>query len=182
MQAQFNEMVVTLKKPGADILASWTPEKASASHMLVGIMDEYFEFIEAVDNYHDNCTEETADHVLEEAGDVLFYLKGMEQDLGLRELHFERAIENLDTTDLDKLILDIITSIKRHLYYNKELPGSEVADQLELLAVIVTDCAKHLLGCSLEYILEANYKKLMKGRYPNGYSDDAANKREDKEI
>ena len=47
MQTKFNEMVLTLKKPGQDIIDSWTPAKASAAHMLTGLLDEFFELSEA---------------------------------------------------------------------------------------------------------------------------------------
>ena len=62
---QFDEMVTTLKKPGQDLLDSWTPEKASALHMLVGIYDENLEVTEALYNMAQNPdSEEAKIHVI----------------------------------------------------------------------------------------------------------------------
>ena len=178
MQTKFNEMVLTLKKPGQDIIDGWTPAKASAAHMLTGLLDEFFELSEADHLYSKDASSGNQRLVVEEAGDSLFYIKGLEQDLDLREVSFSTSyVEGLD---LDQVMISILTPIKRHLYYNKPLDKEEVAKALEVYAAIVVYTATQSAGATLDEVLEANMVKLLKGRYKSGYSDEAANKREDK--
>lgn len=77
------------------------------------------------------------------------------------------------------VMLNIITPVKRHLYYNKELDVVTLVAALENLAS-TTLLTAFDAGYELDEVLEANMVKLLKGRYKSGYSDEAANKREDK--
>ena len=178
MQTKFNEMVLTLKKPGKDIIESWSPAKASASHMLAGLFDEYFEITEAAMEMYASYTVSNRKNVLEEAGDVLFYIEGLVQDLNLPKIKMVRAEEGCFPSTVDVMI-NIITPVKRHLYYNKDLDVEMLVKGLEGLAAAILSTA-YDAGYELDEVLEANMVKLLKGRYKSGYSDEAANKREDK--
>ena len=165
----YQEMVAHLKKPGQDLLDSWTPEKASAMHMLVGLHDEALEL-------HHAALNEDVPNLIEEMGDMCFYVVGLAQDLGV-ELNLE--VE----PDMDQknpmAMMELVENCKRHLCYNKDLDvekaGKSMNDIISQLAGV-----SQQLGITLEDVMQRNHDKLMKGRYLNGYSDDAANKREDK--
>lgn len=178
MQTKFNEMVLTLKKPGQDIIDSWTPAKASAAHMLTGLLDEFFELAEAAIEMYSFYSEGNRKNVREEAGDLLFYIEGLAQDLNLPKIPLVKAeLETLPSSLT--VMLNIITPVKRHLYYNKELDVVTLVAALENLAS-TTLLTAFDAGYELDEVLEANMVKLLKGRYKSGYSDEAANKREDK--
>lgn len=168
---KFTTMVSHLAKPGEDLLEEWTPAKASAVHMLVGLYDEW----EEVKSYTDE------ENLIEEAGDFLFYLTGLAQDL---EIEFDLKIKKGFEPGSPVNFVELTTAVKRHLFYNKPLDK----DDLSQLFVKVRDCVllKVIVETSLEEhealdaVLAANYHKLWEKRYPNGYSNDAANKRADK--
>jgi NTP pyrophosphatase (non-canonical NTP hydrolase) len=76
-------MVSKLVKPGADILASWTPEDAHRIHMLMGLSGEVGELVDAFKKgaiYHLPLD---MVNVIEEIGDIEFYLEGLRQSLGI---------------------------------------------------------------------------------------------------
>lgn len=168
---KFTTMVSHLAKPGEDLLAEWTPAKASAVHMLVGLYDEW----EEVKSYTDE------ENLIEEAGDFLFYLTGLAQDL---EIEFKLIDQNGYTCFSKPAFVELTTAVKRHLFYNKPLDKDKlsqlfvkVRNYVLLKVIIETSLEVHE---ALDAVLAANYHKLWEKRYPNGYSNDAANKRADK--
>lgn len=116
MQQKYPHMVTLLAKPGEDILASLTPEKCHLWHMGTGIAGEAGELVDAVKRHAIYTKDIDRENVIEELGDLEFYMEGVRQSLGI----------------------------------------------------------------SREETLEYNYHKLMNKRYPNGYSDKAAQERADK--
>jgi NTP pyrophosphatase (non-canonical NTP hydrolase) len=165
----YQEMVAHLKKPGQDLLDSWTPEKASAMHMLVGLHDEALELQLAFLN-------EDIPNVIEELGDMAFYVVGVAQDLGVElDLNVEPDLSE----GPNSAMMDLIENCKRHLCYNKTLEAEKAIESMQGILAQLAGIGHHV-GQTLEEIMQQNYDKLMKGRYPNGYSDDAANKRQDK--
>jgi NTP pyrophosphatase (non-canonical NTP hydrolase) len=77
------ELVAALVKPGADIIASLTPEKADAWHMASCIPGEAGELFDAVKkNVIYNKPLDRA-NVIEELGDLEFYMEGLRQNLGI---------------------------------------------------------------------------------------------------
>ena len=84
-QGQLNhgEMVAKLAKPGEDILTSMTSEQAHRLHMAVGISGEAGELIDAVKKevvYGKNADRE---NIVEELGDLEFYMEGLRQSFGI---------------------------------------------------------------------------------------------------
>jgi NTP pyrophosphatase (non-canonical NTP hydrolase) len=111
-------MVDLLSKPGEEILKTLTPEKVEAWHMATGISGEAGELLDAVKKMVIYNRPEDRLNLIEELGDIEFYLQGIRK----------------------------VFDIKR---------GDT---------------------------LDANIDKLMNKRYPNGYSDAAAQARADKEA
>ena len=83
LEVEFRMMVETRSKPGEDILASLTPEKADLLHAAVGIAGEAGELLDAVKKhviYNQPLDEE---NVREELGDLEFYMERLRKNVGL---------------------------------------------------------------------------------------------------
>ena len=77
------EMVQALAKPGADIVASLTPETAHLLHMAVGVSGEAGELLDAVKKAAVYNKPIGLANVVEELGDLEFYMEGLRQGLGI---------------------------------------------------------------------------------------------------
>ena len=100
MNIPFPDMVNALAKPGADIIATLTPEKAHMLHMAVGISGEAGELLDAVKKSVIYNKELDRENVVEELGDLEFYLQGLRAGLGItREETLEANIAKLLTSD-----------------------------------------------------------------------------------
>ena len=174
----YEEMINALKKPGQEILDSWNATDASISHMLVGIYDEYIEVQDALEAYAVSPNEDTRAHVIEELGDLTFYVIGVAQDCDI--VLTDTKLPSDQIPPLRKVVMETTTALKRYLYYRKPLDKAEVAIQLLKVLVHVGIEAKKL-SSSLDAVTQANMKKLGQRYEDFKYSDEAANSRQDKE-
>ena len=93
---EHSEMVRVLVKPGEDILRDLTPEKAHILHMAVGVAGEAGELLDAVKKHTVYCKAIDVENVIEELGDLEFYMEGVRQALGLtREQTLEANVAKL---------------------------------------------------------------------------------------
>lgn len=93
-------MVSALVKPGADIVSSMTPEKAHVLHMAIGIAGEAGELLDAIKKAVVYNKDLDLENVIEELGDLEFYLEGLRSGLGIaREYTLEANIQKLLTND-----------------------------------------------------------------------------------
>jgi NTP pyrophosphatase (non-canonical NTP hydrolase) len=91
-----SDMVRALVKPGAAIIESLTPEKADMLHMSVGISGEAGELLDAVKKAAVYNKPIDRANVVEELGDLEFYMEGLRQNLGItREETLEANIAKL---------------------------------------------------------------------------------------
>lgn len=74
-------MVNQLKKSGYDILMSLTPEKCDLLHMAFGIVGEVGELADAIKKAVFYEKKLDGENVVEELGDIEFYLEGIRQNL-----------------------------------------------------------------------------------------------------
>lgn len=89
-------LVTALAKPGADIVASLTPASAHALHMAVGVSGEAGELLDAVKKYAIYVKPIDRANVVEELGDMEFYMQGLREGLGItREETLEGNIGKL---------------------------------------------------------------------------------------
>jgi len=94
------EMVTALVKPGQDIIDSLTPGKANLLHMAVGVSGESGELLDAVKKCVVYNKDLDRENVIEELGDLEFYLEGIRQELKItREETLEANISKLLTSD-----------------------------------------------------------------------------------
>jgi len=77
------DLVKALAKPGAEVAASLTPENAHLLHMAVGISGEAGELLDAVKKAAIYVKPIDRDNVVEELGDLEFYMEGLRQGVGI---------------------------------------------------------------------------------------------------
>ena len=90
------QLVQALCKPGEDIVSSLTPNEAHLLHMMMGIVGEAGELSEAVKKSTMYRKPLDIANVVEELGDLEFYMEGLRQGLGItREMCLEHNISKL---------------------------------------------------------------------------------------
>lgn len=83
MNVTHPELVAALAKPGADIVATLTAEDAHLLHMSVGIAGEAGELLDAIKKAAIYRKPIDRANVVEELGDLEFYMEGLRQGLGI---------------------------------------------------------------------------------------------------
>lgn len=83
MKVNHSEMVTKLAKPGEAILATMTPHKMNLLHMSSKLCSEAGEAMDAVGKlcFYDKPLDVA--NVIEELGDMEFYMEGIRQALGI---------------------------------------------------------------------------------------------------
>jgi NTP pyrophosphatase (non-canonical NTP hydrolase) len=95
-EKDYSQFVNALAKPGEDILVSLTPEKCHIWHMASCIPGEGSEIFDAVKKFV--IYEKSLDiaNIIEELGDLEFYMEGLRQALGItREEVIEHNVTKL---------------------------------------------------------------------------------------
>lgn len=82
-QPLFEDMVAGLAKPGQAIIDSLTEEKADLLHMVVGVAGEAGELVDAIKKHVIYNKPVDRDNVVEELGDLEFYMERIRQRLGI---------------------------------------------------------------------------------------------------
>lgn len=91
-----SDMVAQLAKPGQDIVDQMTAGDAHTLHMAVGISGESGELLDAVKKAVMYRKQIDMENIIEELGDIEFYMEGLRQGLGItREETIEANIEKL---------------------------------------------------------------------------------------
>lgn len=80
---EYAEFVEGLCKSGADIITSLTPDKAHLLHMAVGVSGEAGELLDAIKKHVVYNMPLNLDNVIEELGDIEFYMQGLRNNLEL---------------------------------------------------------------------------------------------------
>lgn len=83
-EIKYDHMVKTLVKSGEAIIETMTPEKANVLHMAVGISGEAGELLDAIKKFVIYNKAIDRENVIEELGDLEFYMEGIRQALGIR--------------------------------------------------------------------------------------------------
>jgi NTP pyrophosphatase (non-canonical NTP hydrolase) len=79
----YPELVSALSKPGEDIIKGMTPLGAHQLHMAIGIAGEAGELIDAVKKHVIYEQQIDLENVIEELGDLEFYMEGLRQGMGI---------------------------------------------------------------------------------------------------
>jgi NTP pyrophosphatase (non-canonical NTP hydrolase) len=83
LQQSFSNMVASLVKPGEEILQTLSPQQAHLLHMLIGISGEVGELTDAIKKSIIYGKPLDRENVVEEIGDVFFYMEGLMQGLDI---------------------------------------------------------------------------------------------------
>ena len=76
-------LVEDLVKPGIDVLTGLNPAKANLIHMVLGISGEAGELVDAIKKSAIYDKKLDLQNVIEELGDIEFYMEGLRQELGI---------------------------------------------------------------------------------------------------
>jgi len=79
----YQQFVNSIVKPGDEIIRQLTPHQAHLLHMAVGVSGEAGELLDAIKKHCVYQKQINMDNVIEEAGDILFYLTGLLNDLNI---------------------------------------------------------------------------------------------------
>lgn len=111
LDKQFDEMTLALAKDGQDIINDLTPEKADLLHMAVGVSGEAGELLDAVKKAVIYNKEMDLENIIEELGDLEFYMSKIRQIVGVtREEILQRNIDKLEAF----VMLKVNTVMIRH--------------------------------------------------------------------
>ena len=92
----YQQFVNTIVKPGDEIIRQLTPQQAHLLHMAVGVSGEAGELLDAIKKHCVYQKQINMENVIEEAGDILFYLTGLLNDLNI-------SVEDCVKANIDKL-------------------------------------------------------------------------------
>jgi NTP pyrophosphatase (non-canonical NTP hydrolase) len=76
---EHHELVSQLAKPGQEIIDELTPMQAYALHMAIGVSGEAGELLDAIKKFAIYQKPLDLENVVEELGDIEFYLQGIRQ-------------------------------------------------------------------------------------------------------
>jgi len=97
-QIDHSEMVAVLAKDGGEILESLDAGKCHMLHMIMGVSGEVGELLDAIKKHIAYNKTLDMQNVIEELGDIEFYLEGLRQGLGIsREHTLQENIAKLGT-------------------------------------------------------------------------------------
>lgn len=92
----YQQFVNSIVKPGDEIIRQLTPQQAHLLHMAVGVSGEAGELLDAIKKHCVYQKQIDFNNVMEEAGDILFYLTGILNELDM-------TIEQCIQANMDKL-------------------------------------------------------------------------------
>lgn len=96
LQAEHSQVVADLIKPGQKIIDELTPAKANLWHMGTGAAGEAGELLDAIKRHTVYNKEINRENVVEELGDLEFFLEGIRAQLGIsREETLEHNLNKL---------------------------------------------------------------------------------------
>lgn len=189
MQIQHPDLVKALVKSGASIAASLSAGSADLWHGATGVAGETGEIIEAVLSHIDHDLTLDRENMVEELGDMEFYLEqvrtrlGIERDqtLCLIAANDRRLTGSLlyDAANLAAAGMKLLDLVKKQVVYNKAPESFSYVMTLAGVELGMENIRQHC-GITREETIEANIAKLMV-RYGSGsYSDQQAQERADK--
>lgn len=180
------ELVSALVKPGATIAAEMTPQEADLWHAATGAMGEAVEILEAHMDALTFSRPVDAENVLEELGDMEFYLEQLRQNLSIDRgdtLEMAGAVPPMgafpESCTLVVVVGRMFDAVKKVVIYKKpaDLPT------LHLYVSTIEMVMHNLRQCydfTREQTLEGNIAKLSVRYSGLQYSNEAAQERADK--
>lgn len=171
-------LVAALAKNGGEILASLTPFKCHLWHMASCLPGEAAELLEAF-----TFSPPDRVNILEELGDIEFYMEGIRAALDIQHVPQDPALAPPQGVDFRAGQISIIAGaifdiVKKHCIYNKDLATGDLEKTMHKLDLQLA-ALREVFQFTRQDVLDANIAKLSK-RYGEKYSDAAAQARADK--
>lgn len=190
----FPDMVSALAKDGGKIIITLNPQKADLWHGATGVAGEAGELLDAAlfATVHDCKIDQV--NLVEELGDIEFYLQMVRTNLATPRhlvLGYASSVDRPSyATTLEVFAglavcsSDLLDQVKKVVVYNKTQDLQALMLQLGRIEDML-GAIRDLYGITRDTVIEANVTKLATGpnaRYKNGYTDQAAQDRADKQA
>jgi hypothetical protein len=179
-----NALVASLAKPGDDILNSLTGSKCEAWHHASCIPGEVGELFSALLN-HAVTGELDRENVVEELGDIEFYLQGLRAVTGIERvetLTMASIVVSLSSDcylNLPATAGDVFDATKKWVIYNKSFDVQALILALEAFEAVLEAVRQHH-DISYAESVAGNIMKLGTRYSSMSYSDQQAQDRADK--
>lgn len=186
LPATYADFVKALKKPGEAILETLTGQQADLLHMAIGLSGEAAELLEPFYAVKASQTLIDRANVVEELGDLEFFLEGIHENTGIKRLEWDEWSANDDEPRDDVLAALVIASgaildtVKRNTIYGKALDEKKLAEQLSTFGEVLNDLYA-ILGVTRAEVINHNVEKLATRYATLTYSDKQAQDRADKQ-
>ena len=89
------ELVSALLKPGEKIMEYINPERCNAFHLCLGLAGEVAEIMETYSSWEYCEHEMNKENLIEEFGDLMFYMEGVRQFLFMEKDKLESKIRDM---------------------------------------------------------------------------------------
>lgn len=195
-QMPYENFVAALVKPGEQIVKETTAAQANLSHLANALLIEVVELKQAVFTKVSESRDEESyisfykryDNVIEEMGDILFYVTGIANQLDV-SLDLSDSVKPAEQVSLEVLLdyaAELADLIKKHHIYQKPLETEKV----EILCTRIVNFLHNLCSdiryayyfdVKMSFIIAKNKEKLSKRYEKLTFSNQAAQTRADKQ-
>ncbi len=178
------QLVTQLAKPGDDIIRSLTPEKAHIWHMASCLPGEAGELLEGILHWEPG---QPTDNLVEELGDIEFYLEGYRQGTGINrnETLSGTFVKDDNITRIIAGVIitcaDLFDCAKRYVIYCKAFDHERSLTILAKLELALLNLRIYI-GTDYDTVVKANIDKLSVRYNQLTYSDESAQQRADKQV
>lgn len=185
-QISHPELVKALVKPGAVIAAEMTPTEADLWHAGTGVIGEAVEILEAHMESMINALPIDTDNILEELGDMEFYIEQTRQNLGVERDETVGMIGMIpsmggfpESCTLVTVANGLFDNIKKVVVYKKPIDRDKMVSLLTVMEMVM-DHIRVEYGLTRDQVLDGNIAKLSVRYAGLTYSNEAAQARADK--
>lgn len=174
-------MVECLAKSGFLILESLSAKKCDLQHHATGIVTEAGELLDAITNHIINGKGIDVENIIEELGDLEFYLAGAKMNLSMEvddNDYIHQPIINA-AISISIKAAEFMDSVKKYIYYEKALDMDRIGYELGCIHAQMT-IVRNYINVTHDQTIEHNMQKLAKRYAGYKYSNQAAHDRADK--
>lgn len=184
MEDGYAEFVTSRTKDPSKIAQEMTPKAASLLHGAVGLCGEVGELLDAV--YMGRMRDK--ENIVEELGDIAFYSTMILSEINIELPPASSPYVSVSINDTETAVCamsvfaaSLLDLAKKLAIYGDVTVLIKKHEFSHLLSSIRDLCLSVMIdvGVTEKFVLEENMKKLSK-RYENGYTDNAAKERADK--
>ena len=155
-----------------------TVDNFGIAYALIGVFDEFYEFKEASENNKEHS--EYRENLIDEAGDVVWYLTLLADRCGVDFKSFEESIANIYLNDpTPQHTHYIFGNIKKYYRDGKQIDLELVSTFIDKIIYNMFNILKKEILCDVTIfneILKRNYDKLIRRRKNNTLNGDGGSR------